>query len=156
MGTGRVRSDGCRGCGSMNCSKSCRCASTPCAALGAGCTPCWRPSCPWGGNSPRPGAPAHRGDRGEPGGRRVRGAWRDRAGQRLSQFLPVGISETVRTQIGDLPSGHGLLGELIRSPEPLRLTELSQHPASSGFPGHHRPMYSFLGVPVRVRDEPPG
>jgi signal transduction histidine kinase len=73
--------------------------------------------------------------------------------ERLAQFLPVGIGDELRKQIGDLPSGHGLLGELIRHPEPLRLSELSQHPASSGFPPNHPPMHSFLGVPVRVREE---
>ncbi|MEV5978623.1 GAF domain-containing protein [Streptomyces sp. NPDC052114] len=74
-------------------------------------------------------------------------------GQRLDEFLPVGISDELRARIGDLPSGHGLLGELIRHPEPLRLADLSTHPASSGFPAHHPPMHSFLGVPIRVRDE---
>ncbi|MGW7364268.1 GAF domain-containing protein [Streptomyces sp. NPDC054841] len=73
--------------------------------------------------------------------------------KRLSQFLPVGISDELRERIGELPSGHGLLGELIRHPEPLRLPELSEHAASSGFPEHHPPMHSFLGVPIRVRDE---
>jgi signal transduction histidine kinase len=72
---------------------------------------------------------------------------------RLSQFLPVGISEGLAYRIGPLPSGHGLLGELIRHPQPLRLTDLSEHPASHGFPEHHPPMRSFLGVPIRVRDE---
>lgn len=72
---------------------------------------------------------------------------------RLSQFLPVGISGEQAYRIGPLPSGHGLLGELIRHPQPLRLTDLSEHPASYGFPEHHPPMRSFLGVPIRVRDE---
>ncbi|MCX4673704.1 GAF domain-containing protein [Streptomyces sp. NBC_01381] len=75
------------------------------------------------------------------------------AGSKLDEFLPVGINEQVQAQIGDLPSGHGLLGELIRHPEPLRLRELSEHPASSGFPAHHPPMNSFLGVPIRVREK---
>ncbi|GAA3047190.1 two-component system sensor histidine kinase [Streptomyces roseofulvus] len=73
--------------------------------------------------------------------------------QRLSAFLPVGIDAERRERIGALPSGHGILGELIRHPEPLRLAELSEHPASYGFPAHHPPMHSFLGVPIRVRDE---
>ncbi|WP_087885172.1 GAF domain-containing protein [Streptomyces alboflavus] len=73
-------------------------------------------------------------------------------GRMLDEFLPVGISEELRAEIGDLPSGHGLLGELIRNPQPLRLADLSDHPASSGFPPHHPPMHSFLGVPIRVRD----
>ncbi|MFG2715608.1 GAF domain-containing protein [Streptomyces goshikiensis] len=73
--------------------------------------------------------------------------------QKLTQFLPVGISDELRAQIGDLPSGHGILGELIRHPEALRLSELSEHPASYGFPAHHPPMHSFLGVPIRVRED---
>jgi len=73
--------------------------------------------------------------------------------QTLSEFLTVGIDEGERSEIGALPSGHGLLGELIRHPVPLRLPELSEHPASYGFPAHHPPMHSFLGVPIRVRDE---
>ncbi|MFD9560820.1 GAF domain-containing protein [Streptomyces sp. NPDC059994] len=73
--------------------------------------------------------------------------------RRLAEFLPVGISDELRARIGDLPSGHGILGELIRRPEPLRLAELSDHPASYGFPAHHPPMHSFLGVPIRVREE---
>ncbi|MGW8375202.1 GAF domain-containing protein [Streptomyces sp. ODS28] len=73
--------------------------------------------------------------------------------QELAQFLTVGVSEEQRAVIGDLPRGHGILGELIRHPEPLRLSELSEHPASYGFPPNHPPMHSFLGVPIRVRDE---
>ena len=55
-------------------------------------------------------------------------------------------------QIGPLPTGHGVLGLLITDPRPLRLHELSKHPEAYGFPAHHPPMQSFLGVPVRVRD----
>ncbi|WP_406502649.1 GAF domain-containing protein [Streptomyces sp. NBC_01602] len=74
-------------------------------------------------------------------------------GTRLTQFLPVGVTAEQRGAIGPLPEGHGLLGELIRHPEPLRLGELAEHPASYGFPPNHPPMHSFLGVPIRVRDE---
>lgn len=73
--------------------------------------------------------------------------------QKLAQFLPVGISDDLRAEIGDLPSGHGILGQLIRHPEPLRLSELADHPASYGLPAHHPPMHSFLGVPIRVRED---
>ncbi|MFE5679374.1 GAF domain-containing protein [Streptomyces erythrochromogenes] len=73
--------------------------------------------------------------------------------RRLAEFLPVGITDDLRARIGDLPSGHGILGELIRHPEPLRLSELAEHPASYGFPLHHPPMHSFLGVPIRVRED---
>ena len=74
-------------------------------------------------------------------------------GETLSQFLTVGMPQDEVDGIGTLPSGHGILGELIRHPEPLRLTELSTHPASYGFPARHPPMHTFLGVPVRVRDQ---
>ncbi|MFE4172148.1 GAF domain-containing sensor histidine kinase [Streptomyces sp. NPDC056909] len=72
---------------------------------------------------------------------------------RLAQFLPVGVTEEQADAIGHLPEGHGILGELIRHPESLRLSELSDHPASYGFPAGHPPMHSFLGVPIRIRDE---
>ncbi|MFF3608406.1 GAF domain-containing protein [Streptomyces sp. NPDC002463] len=72
---------------------------------------------------------------------------------KLSEFVPIGIGDDLRKQIGALPSGHGLLGELIRNPRPLRLSELSEHPASYGFPPHHPPMHTFLGVPIRIRGE---
>lgn len=74
-------------------------------------------------------------------------------GRTLSQFLTVGLTEEEIERIGPLPAGHGLLGELIRNPAPLRLTDLSEHTASYGFPAHHPPMRTFLGVPIRVRDE---
>ncbi|MFC4493742.1 GAF domain-containing protein [Streptomyces ovatisporus] len=74
-------------------------------------------------------------------------------GRTLSQFLTVGLAEEQIKKIGPLPAGHGLLGELIRNPEPLRLADLGEHPASYGFPAHHPPMRTFLGVPVRAREE---
>ncbi|MFI7341265.1 GAF domain-containing protein [Streptomyces sp. NPDC050085] len=73
--------------------------------------------------------------------------------QTLSAFITVGIDDELQDRIGEFPIGRGVLGELIRHPEPLRLAEISDHPASYGFPAHHPPMHSFLGVPIRVRDE---
>ncbi|MFI9491938.1 MULTISPECIES: GAF domain-containing sensor histidine kinase [Streptomyces] len=74
-------------------------------------------------------------------------------GQTLQEFLTVGMSPEMTARIGQTPCGRGILGELIHHPEPLRLTDLSSHPHSYGFPPHHPPMHSFLGVPVRVREE---
>jgi signal transduction histidine kinase len=71
----------------------------------------------------------------------------------LSAFITLGIDEDTRAEIGSLPQGKGLLGQLINHPEALRLTNIAEHPASSGFPENHPPMRSFLGVPVRVRNE---
>ncbi|MFF3201043.1 GAF domain-containing protein [Streptomyces sp. NPDC002962] len=74
-------------------------------------------------------------------------------GRRLSAFHTVGVSEEQIAAIGPYPEGHGILGELIRHPEPLRLAKISDHPASYGFPAHHPPMNTFLGVPIRVREQ---
>uniref|UniRef100_UPI001C26A123 GAF domain-containing protein n=1 Tax=Streptomyces sp. AC495_CC817 TaxID=2823900 RepID=UPI001C26A123 len=74
-------------------------------------------------------------------------------GKRLSAFHTVGVSEERIALIGPYPEGHGILGELISRPEPLRLADLSEHPASYGFPPNHPPMHSFLGVPIRVREQ---
>ncbi|MDH6566126.1 signal transduction histidine kinase [Streptomyces sp. SAI-117] len=74
-------------------------------------------------------------------------------GKRLSAFHTVGVTEEQIAEIGPYPEGHGILGELIRHPEPLRLSKLSQHSASYGFPPHHPPMNTFLGVPIRVREQ---
>src|SRR2546423_6844452 len=69
----------------------------------------------------------------------------------LAQFVYVGIDPRTRAQMGHLPQGKGLLGLLIEHPEPIRLADLAEHPASVGFPANHPPMRSFMGAPVRVR-----
>jgi two-component system, NarL family, sensor histidine kinase DevS len=71
----------------------------------------------------------------------------------LERFIYVGIDEQTRSQIGDLPRGRGVLGELIRNPAPLRLREVGAHPRSYGFPPGHPPMHNFLGVPIVVRGQ---
>jgi two-component system, NarL family, sensor histidine kinase DevS len=71
----------------------------------------------------------------------------------LERFIYVGIDEQTQSQIGALPRGRGVLGELIRNPAPLRLSEVGAHPRSYGFPPGHPPMSSFLGVPIVVRDQ---
>jgi signal transduction histidine kinase len=72
---------------------------------------------------------------------------------RLTEFIPVGLDEAQIAAIDHWPEGHGLLGTLIRDPRPLRLPDLSAHPESYGFPPGHPAMRSFLGVPIRIRDE---
>ena len=79
----------------------------------------------------------------------VLGAGPDR---RLRAFVTHGLTDDQRRQIGDLPRGHGILGVIIDSPEPLRLTTLGDHRKSYGFPPNHPPMNTFLGVPIRIRD----
>ena len=77
----------------------------------------------------------------------------DETGTKLAQFITVGIDDEVHKKIGALPEGHGILGLLIVDAKPLRLPDLGEHPDSFGFPPHHPPMHSFLGVPIRLRDQ---
>ncbi len=74
----------------------------------------------------------------------------------LQQFLTVGIDESTRRLIGALPSGRGVLGELIRDSQPLRIKDVGSHPYSYGFPVGHPPMSTFLGVPILVDGRPYG
>jgi signal transduction histidine kinase len=73
--------------------------------------------------------------------------------RRLVEFIPVGLTEEEIHQIHHWPEGRGLLGALITDPKPLRLADLGTNPRSSGFPAGHPPMTTFLGVPIRIRDE---
>ncbi len=75
----------------------------------------------------------------------------DREHRELERFINVGIDEATRREIGNLPRGRGVLGELIREPAPLRLPDVNAHPHAYGFPPGHPPMHSFLGVPIAVR-----
>ncbi|MBJ7328595.1 MAG: GAF domain-containing protein [Solirubrobacteraceae bacterium] len=74
----------------------------------------------------------------------------------LKRFVVSGIDEDVERRIGDLPHGRGVLGVLIRDPQPLRLSRAGDHPRSFGFPPGHPPMESFLGVPIVIGGEPFG
>src|SRR5690606_8372371 len=79
-------------------------------------------------------------------------AVRDRDEQ-VTQFIEGGVADGVRERIGRLPAGHGVLGAVFRRKDPLRIDNLSGHPESVGFPTGHPTMRSFLGVPIRIRDE---
>jgi signal transduction histidine kinase len=74
-------------------------------------------------------------------------------GGKLAEFVPIGLDEEQIARIHHWPEGRGLLGELITDPRPLRLRDISAHPRSFGFPDGHPPMTTFLGAPVRIRDE---
>ena len=71
----------------------------------------------------------------------------------LERFLVSGIDDETHRAIGELPRGRGILGELIRDPKPLRLSNISDHPRSYGFPPQHPPMNTFLGAPIVIRGE---
>ncbi|MET7291996.1 GAF domain-containing SpoIIE family protein phosphatase [Streptomyces griseoloalbus] len=77
----------------------------------------------------------------------------DEEGRFLDEFIPLGLtaSELADLEGVELPRGRGLLGHLIHHPEPLRVTDISRHPESAGFPPGHPPMRSLLGVAISVR-----
>jgi signal transduction histidine kinase len=71
----------------------------------------------------------------------------------LARFITRGIDPETHRAIGELPRGRGILGVLIREPTPLRLADVTVDARSYGFPVHHPPMHTFLGVPVTIRGE---
>src|SRR5450755_1612353 len=73
--------------------------------------------------------------------------------RRISRFITTGLTDEERVRLGAAPTGRGVLGVLIAEARPLRLHDLSDDPRSVGFPPHHPPMHSFLGVPVQGRGE---
>jgi signal transduction histidine kinase len=73
--------------------------------------------------------------------------------RQLADFITHGVDPETHARIGDLPHGRGVLGLLITDPHPVRMPDITKHPRSYGFPAHHPPMHSFLGVPVRTRDQ---
>lgn len=69
----------------------------------------------------------------------------------LVKFVTSGLDDATRQRIGDPPRGRGLLGYVIREGKPIRSADINRHPQRYGFPPHHPPMKSFLGVPVNGR-----
>jgi signal transduction histidine kinase len=72
-------------------------------------------------------------------------------GRRIGEFITVGVTPEERAAIGDPPTGHGILGLLIREPHALRLSDITADPRSVGFPPNHPPMRSLLGLPVMAK-----
>jgi len=71
-------------------------------------------------------------------------------GKALATFVTSGIEDRERARIGELPHGRGLLGLVVRAGKPIRTADISRHAAHCGFPPHHPPMHSFLGVPIKT------
>jgi signal transduction histidine kinase len=69
----------------------------------------------------------------------------------IERFITSGIDRATRAKIGDLPRGHGFLGLIIRENRPIRTSDIATDPRRHGFPPHHPPMHTFLGVPVTVQ-----
>ena len=74
----------------------------------------------------------------------------------IERFITFGISAEERALLGAPPQGHGLLGLIIREGRSYRIPDIAAHPDSYGFPPHHPPMRSLLGVPVTLHGRPIG
>ncbi|WP_250506652.1 GAF domain-containing sensor histidine kinase [Bowdeniella massiliensis] len=68
------------------------------------------------------------------------------------QFVHHGMSEQDARALGHPPAGTGVLGA-IPADGALVLDDLTTHPDFGGFPEHHPPMRTFLGVPVTIRSQ---
>ena len=75
----------------------------------------------------------------------------DPSGRALERFVVTGVDDETQSAIGDPPHGRGILGALLADAKPLRLENLTDDPRSVGFPPHHPPMRTFLGVPILLR-----
>ncbi len=69
----------------------------------------------------------------------------------LNEFLQAGVDDETMHKIGHPPVGKGVLGLLLSQTDPVRLDDLTTHPAAVGFPEHHPPLRAFLGVPITIR-----
>jgi signal transduction histidine kinase len=69
----------------------------------------------------------------------------------IERFITSGMDDATRRAIGPLPEGHGLLGLIIRENRSFRIPDLNNDSHRYGFPAHHPPMTSFLGVPITVK-----
>ncbi len=74
-------------------------------------------------------------------------------GHEIVDFVLEGMGADDLEAIGRVPQGIGVLGLLLDDPRSIRLEDIGKHPASVGFPPNHPPMHTFLGVPIRIRDE---
>lgn len=72
---------------------------------------------------------------------------------KLVKFITVGMTDEEIKRLAHPPVGKGLIGELMDTEFPLRVPVLQDHPRSAGFPAHHPPMTSFLGVPIRTANK---
>src|SRR5579859_6812499 len=69
----------------------------------------------------------------------------------MDQFYTYGMSKKQVSHMDHYPLGLGLLGLLLKQPEPIRLANMTDHAHSAGFCANHPKMTSFLGVPIISR-----
>lgn len=71
----------------------------------------------------------------------------------LETFVFSGLESGETADIQSYPEGLGLLGAVLESPDPIRVSDVSRDARSAGIPQGHPPMTSFLGVPIATGDK---
>jgi signal transduction histidine kinase len=66
----------------------------------------------------------------------------------FAEFLADGISDEEWRAIGPLPRQHGLLGTMLRDPNPVRLADIRAHPDFGWWPAAHPVLTDFVGMPI--------
>ncbi len=69
-----------------------------------------------------------------------------------ANFVHVGVDEESARRLGHAPHGHGIFARIPNHGH-LLLNSIADHPAFRGWPEGHPRMESFLGVPVRIREQ---
>jgi signal transduction histidine kinase len=75
----------------------------------------------------------------------------DERGQ-LEKFISTGLADSEIKRIPHPPQGLGLIGAMMASENPIRISKIRDHPDSVGFPKNHPKMVTFLGVPIRAAE----
>ncbi len=76
------------------------------------------------------------------------GEWRSGGQGAVQRFVFSGLSPEEGRRVPHWPHGRGLLGAVIHGGESIRVDDIAADPRSTGFPGGHPVMTSFLGVPI--------
>jgi signal transduction histidine kinase len=63
-------------------------------------------------------------------------------------WVASGMPPTTVAALGRPPRAAGLLGAVIQEGHPIRLADVTAHPAFRGLPPEHPPLGAFLGVPI--------
>ena len=75
---------------------------------------------------------------------------------KLIKFIPVQNPPESSPIEAGMPQGIGLIGDLINTTVPIRVSRINEHTARTGFPPDHPEMTSFLGVPIHIGGKPLG
>lgn len=74
-------------------------------------------------------------------------------GGKLVRFIQAGMSEEQVERTGKPPVGKGLLGAMGKERRTIRVPNVEKDVRSTGYPGGHPEMVSFLGVPIMLGDK---